>query len=39
MVFVLALIGAALAVLIFNHETGFSFGLPTPTSPASSISA
>jgi len=28
MVFVLALIGAALAVLIFNHETGFSFGLP-----------
>ena len=28
MVFILALIGAALAVLIFNHETGFSFGLP-----------
>ncbi|WP_375588254.1 TIGR02281 family clan AA aspartic protease [Hoeflea alexandrii] len=28
MVFVLALIGAALAVLIVNHETGFSFGLP-----------
>jgi aspartyl protease family protein len=28
MVFVLALIGAVLAVLIFNHETGFSFGLP-----------
>lgn len=28
MVFVLALIAAALAVLIFNHETGASFGLP-----------
>lgn len=28
MVFVLALIGATLAVLIFNHETGLSFGLP-----------
>tara|TARA_R110002020_G_scaffold34066_26_gene103744 strand:+ start:15979 stop:16668 length:690 start_codon:yes stop_codon:yes gene_type:complete len=28
MIFVLALIGAALAVLIFNHETGMSFGLP-----------
>ena len=28
MVFVLALIGAALAVLIVNHDTGFSFGLP-----------
>ena len=28
MVFILALIGAALAVLIINHETGFSFGLP-----------
>ncbi|WP_417415239.1 TIGR02281 family clan AA aspartic protease [Hoeflea sp.] len=28
MVFILALIGVALAVLIFNHETGFSFGLP-----------
>lgn len=28
MVFVLALIGATLAVLIFNHESGLSFGLP-----------
>jgi len=28
MVFVLALIGATLAILIFNHETGLSFGLP-----------
>ena len=28
MIFILALIGAALAVLIFNHETGISFGLP-----------
>jgi len=27
MVFILALIGATLAVLIFNHETGLSFGL------------
>ena len=29
MVFILTLIGVALAVLIFNHETGFSFGLPS----------
>lgn len=28
MVFVLALIAAALGLLIFNHETGVSFGLP-----------
>ena len=28
MIVILALIGAALAVLIFNHETGTSFGLP-----------
>jgi aspartyl protease family protein len=28
MVFVLALIAAALGILIFNHETGMSFGLP-----------
>lgn len=28
MIFILALIGATLAVLIFNHETGLSFGLP-----------
>ena len=28
MIFILALIGATLAVLIFNHETGMSFGLP-----------
>ena len=28
MVFILALMGAALAVLIYNHETGLSFGLP-----------
>lgn len=28
MAFLLALIGAALAVLIYNHETGLSFGLP-----------
>jgi len=28
MVFILALLGAALAVLIYNHETGLSFGLP-----------
>jgi len=28
MIFILAVIGATLAVLIFNHETGLSFGLP-----------
>lgn len=28
MVFLLALMGAALAVLIYNHETGLSFGIP-----------
>ncbi|MDP2122399.1 MAG: TIGR02281 family clan AA aspartic protease [Hoeflea sp.] len=28
MIVILALIGAALALLIFNHETGMSFGLP-----------
>ncbi|MDF1609507.1 TIGR02281 family clan AA aspartic protease [Hoeflea sp. YIM 152468] len=28
MIFILALIVATLAVLIFNHETGMSFGLP-----------
>ena len=28
MVFLLAMIGATLAVLIYNHETGFSFGIP-----------
>lgn len=28
MIFILALIGATLAVLIFNHDSGLSFGLP-----------
>lgn len=28
MVFILAVIGATLVVLIYNHETGLSFGLP-----------
>ncbi|MBC7282360.1 TIGR02281 family clan AA aspartic protease [Hoeflea sp.] len=28
MIVILALLGATLAVLIFNHETGMSFGLP-----------
>ena len=28
MIIILALMGAALAVLIFNHESGMSFGLP-----------
>ncbi len=28
MIFILALVGATLAVLIYNHDTGLSFGLP-----------